>query len=272
MSKEISGIPVGSGEPTIIMGVINIAPETFYEKSKVEDPQEAVARAKSMIKGGAQIIDLGAMSTAPGVEPISPEEEKNRLLPVLREMIKQIDVPISVDTQRASVAETALGLGAQIINDVSGLKSDEEMASVVASENCPVILMAAGEEPGDAQDIGEVKTVLRESLEICNREEVNLDKVLIDPGVGFGKNVNCDLQIIRNLGELKNLGHPICIGLSRKSFIGEVLNLDNPKSRLWGSLGATAVAIMNGADLIRTHDPRETTQLVRIIESINEGF
>lgn len=267
-NSKFSCIPIGGKAPVIIMGVLNIAPETFYKESSVKNPQEAADRAEKMIEDGADIIDLGAMSTAPEVKPISSEEEKQRLLPALDMVRKKIDAPISIDTQRASVAKAALDSGAQIINDVSGFKSDSKMARVAAEYGAPAILMASKKEPGDAKKIGEVKEVLQQSLDICSDEGLNLEKIVIDPGIGFGKGTKWDLHILRNLSGLKELDQPICVGVSRKSFIGEILNLENPADRLWGSLGATAIAVMNGANMIRTHDPRETLHAVRIVEEI----
>ncbi|KXA99156.1 hypothetical protein AKJ42_03640 [candidate division MSBL1 archaeon SCGC-AAA261C02] len=268
VKRKFSGIPLGDEAPAVITGVINIAPETFYKESSVQNPQKAADRAEKMIEEGADIIDLGAMSTAPGVEPISLEEEKQRLLPVLEKVSERIDAPISIDTQRAEVAKIALESGGQMINDVSGFKYDSRMPSVVTDFDCPAVLMAAKQEPGDARKIEEVKQVLQESLDICDREGVDLEKIVIDPGIGFGKGVKWDLHILKNLHELKKLNHPVCVGISRKSFIGEVLDLKDPADRLWGSLGATAIAVMNGADMIRTHDPKETIHVVRVVEAI----
>lgn len=254
------------------MGVINLAPESFYEGSIVKTPKKSVSRALKMSDAGAKIIDLGAMSTAPGVKPISEKVEKKRLLPALEAVLDGVDVPISVDTYRAEVARAALEKGAQIVNDVSGLKADPELAQVVSDYNCSAILMAAKRRPGDVQTIQEIRQALQKSLEICKRHKINLKKISIDPGIGFGKGAKFDLRILANLKKLSTFGPPICVGISRKSFIGKVLGLKDPADRLSGSLAATSIAVLNGAKIIRTHDPQETIHAVRITEAIqSEG-
>lgn len=271
---EFAGIPL---ENRIIMGILNLSSETFYQGSFVEGVEDAVARAERMVEEGAQIVDLGGMSTGPGVEPISVEEEKGLLLPPLKEIRREIQVPISVDTQRAEVAEEALKTGADMINDVSGFKADSDMPEVVSAFDCPAILMAnrisgrirtAEKGRRDIQTMKEIKEGLRESLRICEDHEISLSKVSLDPGIGFGRGKDWDLKVIAQLDDLSEFGRPICVGVSRKSFIGQVLDLDDPADRLVGSLGATAVAVMRGADIIRTHDPLETRQLVRMMEAI----
>lgn len=221
-----------------------------------------------MLEEGAKIIDLGAMSTAPGVKPISEPKERERLLPVLDAVLEEIEAPISVDTYRSEVARAVLERGAQIVNDVSGFKADPKMAQVVSDFNCSAILMASNQEPGDVRTIQEIRGALEESLKICNNHEVSLGKVSIDPGIGFGKGAKWDLHILASLKKLSTLGPPICVGISRKSFIGEVLDLEDPADRLSGSLAATTMAVLNGAKIIRTHDPKETLHAVRIAEAI----
>lgn len=263
---ELGGIEVGDGHPVAIIGVLNLSPESFYGGSVVRGPAQAVRQAKRMLRQGASIIDVGAMSTAPNVKPISIGLEEERLLPVIKALVKGIDAPISVDTQRAAVAEAALEAGARIINDVSGLKSDPKMANAVADFKCSVILMAARKRPGDARKIGEVCSVLQDSLQICKRHSIDMRRVIIDPGIGFGKGAGWDVHILVNLRKLKDLGRPICVAVSRKAFIGKILRLQNPTDRLIGSLAATAIAVRNGADVVRTHDVQETAQVVRVAE------
>lgn len=268
---ELAGTKVGEGAPVLVVGAINLSPESFYPGSFARGPSQALRAAKRMLDEGAGMIDVGAMSTAPGVKPISQELEKRRLIPVVKALARGIDAPISVDTQRAAVAKEALETGASTVNDVSGLKADSAMAEVLADFGCSVVLMAAKRKPGDARDIREVNKVLRESLGICKRHGVDLRKVVVDPGIGFGKPVRCDLGILANLGQLQKLGRPVCVAVSRKRFIGEVLGLPSPADRLWGSLAATAIAVLNGADVIRTHDPKQTLQAVRVAEAIREA-
>lgn len=268
---QLAGLPVGGDSPVAIIGVINLAPETFYKGSLVRVLEEAAKRAEEMVREGADIIDLGAMSTAPGVEPIPAGEERKRLLPVLEVVEKLTDVPISVDTQRAEIARAALDTGAQIINDVSGFKADPEMAGVVSDFGCSAILMATKQKPGDARSIEEVQRTLRGSLEICERYGIDLEKIVIDPGIGFGKGAEWDLHILANLRKVIDLGRPVCVAVSRKSFIGRTLGLEKPADRLWGSLSATAIAVLNGASVVRTHDPKETLHAVRIAEAIRRA-
>lgn len=265
---RLSSIHVNRDSPSVIMGVVNVAPETFYKGSMAKTPEEAAGRAMEMVREGADVIDLGAMSTAPGVEPISVREEKERLSPVVKEVRKRVDVPISIDTQRASVAEASLESGGDIINDVSGLKADPKMVQVISKFDCSVIIMAANRRPGDAWTIREISRALRESLKLCESHGVDPEKIFIDPGLGFGKGSRWDLHILARLGELASLGPPICIGPSRKHFIGQVLGLDDPADRLWGSISAAVIAILNGAKIVRTHDPRETSHAIRMAEAI----
>jgi len=265
---ELGGIKVGDGRPVAIIGVLNLSPESFYDGSVIRGSSQALRQARRMLSDGADIIDVGAMSTAPNVKPISMSSEKKRLLPVIKALVKEINAPISADTQRAAVAEAALEAGAKIINDVSGLKADPKMAGVVADARCSAILMAAKEKPGDAKRIGDVRAALQESLRICRRHGIDARKIVIDPGIGFGKGAEWDLHILANLQRLAVLRRPICVAVSRKAFIGKILGLPNPNDRLLGSLAATAIAVQNGAAVVRTHDPKETAQVVRVAEAI----
>lgn len=277
MSERFAGIDL---EHKVIMGILNLSSETFYKGSLVENSDEATSRAQRMVENGAEIIDIGAMSTGPGVEPISPEEEKEILLPTLEAVRGITEVSISVDTQRAEVAQKALEKGADIINDISGLKADDEMPQVIADHECSLIVMAnrirgrirtAEKGRRDIESMEEVMESLEDSLRICKNHDIDPDEVSIDPGIGFGRDAEGDLKILSNLEELTSMNRPICLGVSRKSFIGKTLDIGDPSKRLAGSLGATAIGVMKGADIIRTHDPEETTQFVRMIESINKA-
>ena len=274
--KSFAGLSL---DRKIVMGVINLSPETFYRGSFAENIEEAGRRAEKMVEDGAQIIDLGGMSTGPGVKPIPAEREKKRVLPAVKTVNERVEVPISVDTQRSEVAEESLKAGADIINDVSGLKADEKMAETVANHGADAILMAnrvsgrirtAEKEAKDIENMEEIKKALKKSLEICRKHGIEREKIAVDPAIGFGKGYDWDLRVLARLEELEELGQPICIAVSRKSFIGHVLDIEDPSDRLIGSLGAAAVAVMKGADIVRTHDPKETAQLVRMIESIKK--
>jgi len=268
---DLAGVRVGGGSHVVIVGVLNTSPDSFYAGSVVRSPAEAVKRARRMLDEGADIIDVGAMSTAPGVKPVPVGLERRRLLPIVEALVEKLDSPISIDTQRAEIARAALKAGAHIINDVSGLKADSEMARVLADFGCSAVLMAARRKPGDVQTIEEIKHELGKSLRMCERHDIDLKKIVIDPGIGFGKGAEWDLYILANLGRLAALGRPICVAVSRKSFIGKVLDLPDPAGRLWGSLAATAIAVLNGADVIRTHDPKETLHAVRLGESVRSA-
>lgn len=277
MNQKFAGISLENG---IIMGVINLSPETFHEGSLAESPEEAGTRAEKMVNEGADMIDLGGMSTGPGVEPIPKEREKEFLIPALKTVRDKIRAPISVDTQRAGVAKASLEAGANIINDISGFKADEKMPKVVADYECSAILMA-NQIPGrirtaekgkrDIESMKDIKKALRDSLQICKDHEIDLAEIAVDPAIGFGRDQDWDLKVIAKLDSLSGLNQPICIGVSRKSFTGKVLGLEETSQRLSGSLGATAVAVMKGADIIRTHDPKETSQLVHMIKAIQKA-
>jgi dihydropteroate synthase len=268
---ELGGIKVGDHHPVAIVGAMNLSPDSFYAGSVVKGPTEAVKRARCMLDEGADIIDVGAMSTAPGVKPIPLDLERRRLMPIVEALVKKLDSPISVDTQRAEIARAALKAGVHIINDVSGLKADPGMVRVLADFGCSAVLMAARRKPGDVRTIEGIKRELEESLRMCERHDIDLKKIAIDPGIGFGKGAEWDLHILANLKGLAALGRPICVAVSRKSFIGKVLDLPDPADRLWGSLAATAIAVLNGADVIRTHDPGETMHAVRLAESVRSA-
>jgi dihydropteroate synthase len=267
-SADLAGIKVGDDIPAVVVGAINLSPNSFYAESYVKTPEGALRKALEMIEGGAGIIDIGAMSTAPRTKPISERTERQRLIRTVKFLCKEIDAPISVDTQRASIAEEAISAGAQVVNDVSGLKADERMAGIISRLGCSAIIMACKNKPGDAKTIEEVIGALKESLKICEREKIDLQKIVIDPGIGFGKGTKWDLHILSNLEKLSILKRPIYVAVSRKTFIGEVLGLKNPADRLFGSLGATIVALLKGARIIRTHDPKETLQAIRVAEAI----
>lgn len=268
---EIANIPVGDDYDVVIVGVINVSPESFYKGSIVKSKKEIEEKALEMVEEGAKILDIGAVSTAPGIPPISLEEEKKRMLFAMKALRDIIDVPISADTFRADVANIALREGAEIINDVSGLKADKKMAKIISEYDASVIVMAAEKRPGDVGKILKIKDALRQSLQIAKSSGISEEKIAVDPGIGFGKKVTEDLHILRNLNRLRSLCRPILVGVSRKSFIGKILNLNDPKERLIGSLAATAIAVYNGAHLIRTHDVRETLQVVKIAESIRRN-
>lgn len=264
---EIAGIMIGDLCPTKIMGVINLSGESFY-KGSVASGEEVVERASIMIEEGADIIDVGARSTAPGVRQISVQDERERLIPALKGVL-ELGVPISVDTQYSEIAEVALDMGAWIINDVSGLKTDPRMADVISDFNVPVILMASKVKPGDCLTFPEIVESLIDSIALA--EGKGISKIIIDPGIGRWvkeKTYEYNLDIISGIERLKVLGKPILVAISRKSFIGDILGVQEPCDRLAGTLACTAIAVYKGAHMVRTHDIKETRDLIRTAMAI----
>ncbi len=291
ITAELGSVKVGDGKPVAVMGAVNLGGESFYQGSIATTPADAAQRAARMVREGAAIIDIGGMGTGPRAAPISPAEEQRRLVPAVRSVARAVDVPISADTQRADVAEAAIDAGAVIINDISGLKADPRMAEVLAKQGCSAIVMSARKGPGDVYNVADINRALKSSLKVCRDHGLPARKVVVDPGIGFwparlallGPRANAevkgrgyslatqlDLRILAKLKEIR-VGRPICISASRKSFLGSVLKLTNPEDRLQGSLATAAIAVVNGAHVIRSHDPLETTQAVRIAEEVRDS-
>ena len=280
---EISELDIDAGsfhlalsKRTYIMGVLNVTPDSFSERGKFFDGTRAIGHAHSMIRDGADIIDVGGESTRPGASSVDVEDELARVIPVIKEVARQRKVPISIDTRKSEVAEEAIKAGASIINDVSGLRHDTKMASVAARHDVALIVMHMKGTPHDMQInptykdlIKEILESLKESIMAAKKAGLKEKRLIVDPGIGFGKTVGHNLEILNRLAEFKILGRPICIGLSRKAFIGKVLGLDDPADRLSGTLGASAVAITKGANILRVHDVREALQVARIADSIS---
>ncbi len=260
---------------TRIMGVLNVTPDSFSDGGKYFDKRKAVLRAVRMAGEGAGIIDVGGESTRPGARDISAREEISRVIPVIEILSRKLDIPISIDTRKAEVARLAIEAGAKIINDVSGLKYDPDMAKVAAKSGAELIVMHMKGSPRDMQSspryknlISEIKSALGESIEIALTAGVDKNKIIIDPGIGFGKTTSHNLEILNRLGEFKALGAPICIGVSRKSFIGKILGLDKTESRFAGTIAACVAAIMKGADILRVHDVKEIVEAAAITDRI----
>ncbi|UCE17857.1 MAG: dihydropteroate synthase [Gemmatimonadota bacterium] len=262
------------GARTFIMGVLNVTPDSFSNGGRFQGLARAVDRAAKMVEEGADIIDVGGESTRPGSDAIPPEQELYRTLPVVEKLVKELHVPISVDTYRSQVAEKLLEAGAHMVNDISGLDFDPDMAHVVSRYEVPVIVMHIRGRPKDMQLnpeyddlISDVYTSLKRCVTNALQAGVHKDKIVIDPGIGFGKTVEHNLEIFKRLREFSSMGYPILIGASRKSFIGKIL--DAPvDDRLEGSLAAVAVAIMNGANILRVHDVKPTVRAARLVDAI----
>jgi dihydropteroate synthase len=262
------------GRYTLIMGILNVTPDSFSDGGLFAKVEAAVEHAENMVAQGADIIDVGGESSRPGADTVSVEAEKARVLPVIERLVGTVEVPISIDTYKSSVARDALSIGACIVNDITALRGDPDMASVVAEAGAPVILMHMKGTPKDMQFdphydslISEITSFLRTRIQAAVDAGIPQNQIIIDPGIGFGKKVEHNLEIIRRLREFKSLGKPILIGTSRKSFIGKVLGLSTD-DRLEGTAASIAVAIANGADIVRVHDVKEAARVVRMTDAI----
>jgi len=277
-SKFFNSIEIGDDFPTVIMGVLNLSPESFYKGSVYEDPDALQEATRRMIENGAKMLDLGARSTAPWSKKISIKEEIDRIIPAMEIVCNIIpkDIILTIDTQYAEVAEKALeishGYGRNaMINDVSCLKTDANLEDLVITEDIPIILMASKKIPGDLCTIEEIIEEFTLTINRLKSNDYNENKIILDPGIGHWiekKTHLYDLKIISNLNRLKNLNKPMLVAISRKSFIGTTLNLPEPEKRLNGSLSATAIAIFNGAHIVRTHDVN--SQLLEIVKMAEE--
>lgn len=267
------------GERTLVMGVLNVTPDSFSDGGKHFALRSAVEAALSMQRAGADILDIGAESTRPGSLGVSAAEELARLLPVLEALRGKLKIPISVDTQKSSVAEIALGAGAEILNDVSGLKSDPQLAAVAAHHGAPLILMHMRGTPRSMQKqpfardvMRDVLSGLRSSVALARRHSVPRSQIALDPGIGFGKSFEQNYELLARLPEIAKLGFPLLAGVSRKGFLGATLaeagNPAPPDQRLWGTAAAVAASILGGAHIVRVHDVAEMAQVARVSDAV----
>jgi len=259
---------------TLIMGILNLTPDSFSDGGQFSDKNQATDYALKMIDDGADMIDIGGESTRPGAEPVSLDEELKRTIPIIKSIRQRSDCLISIDTYKSSVAEVALDVGADLVNDISGLTFDEKMIDIVVDRKVPVILMHMKGTPRSMQVDPNYDNVIEEICEFFRRKVKSaknsgiLDNMIIlDPGIGFGKRLEDNFEIIRELKQICAMGYPILLGPSRKSFIGASLNLP-VEERLEGTLASITAGIMNGANIIRVHDVKETLRAVKIIEKI----
>jgi dihydropteroate synthase len=262
-------------EKPLIMGIVNVTPDSFYAASRVEK-DKLIDFAARMVKEGVDIIDIGGESTRPGSDRISEEEELNRVVPAVEIVRKNFDVVISVDTYKAKVAEEALKNGAEMVNDVSALRFDPAMMDVLKTYKPAVVLMHMKGEPKTMQENPYYEDVVKEILyffkeRIEKLQQIGLeDKVIIDPGIGFGKRLVDNLEIIRRMSEFNSLKKPLLVGASRKSFIGQVLGNLPPEERLYGTLAVTAYCVLNGVDIVRVHDVKENLHVIKLIRAISK--
>ncbi|MDP2276671.1 MAG: dihydropteroate synthase, partial [Nitrospirota bacterium] len=260
---------------TYLMGILNVTPDSFSDGGQYFDRALAIKRAHEMVEEGADIIDIGGESTRPGSEPVPLEEEISRTIPVIEALAKNIKVPISIDTYKAEVAKMALDAGASIVNDISGLRFDPEMPRVVSQYKVPVVIMHIKGMPKNMQVnpqyealITEIMDYFRESIRFAMKSGIAEDKIIIDPGIGFGKTFDHNLEIIKNLHEFTFLEKPLLVGPSRKAFIGKVLDDAPASERLEGTAAVVAISILNGANIIRVHDVREMKRVALVADAV----
>ena len=263
-----------SFDKTVVMGVLNVTPDSFSDGGLFVDVESAVTHAKQMVSKGAGIIDVGGESTKPGSEPVSADAELARVAPVIKRLVAELEVPISIDTMKPLVARECLELGVHLVNDVTGLR-DAKMAEVAASFNSPVVIMHMQGEPKTMQENPSYTDVVSDVLgffreRIKKAEDAGVKDIVIDPGIGFGKTTSHNLQLLKRLSEFKELGKPILVGPSRKSFIGNISNLP-VSERLEGTLAAVSIAVLNGANLVRVHDVLQCKRAVEIAEAIRDA-
>lgn len=275
---EIGGRIFNLKEKLLIMGVLNLTPDSFYNGSRYTLPESAVKKAEEMLKAGADLLDIGGESSRPGSEAVSEDEEIKRVVPVVEKIYREFSPLISIDTTKSAVAKAALDAGAVLVNDISALRFDSKMAATVAAAGVPVILMHMQGSPKNMQENPEYEDVVIEIIDFF-KERINRaresgipeEKIIIDPGIGFGKTLEHNLQIINYLFSFKVLGRPILCGHSRKSFIGKILDLPQPADRLEGSSAVAAAAVKAGANILRVHDVPETARVVRTIQALMKG-
>lgn len=257
------------GQRTYVMGVVNVAPDSFSGDG-LRSVDDAVAQARRFVAEGADIIDVGGESTRPDFTPISIEEELERVLPVIERLVNELPAPVSIDTYKSAVARDAVAAGVRMINDVWGLKRDPEIAQVAADSGIPLVITQNQRDASFHHFFPELVADLERSLQLALKAGVEWSNIIVDPGVGFGKTVEQNLEIVRRLSELKSLGRPILLGTSRKSFIGLVLDLPVDQ-RLEGTAASIAIGIANGADMVRVHDIGQMVRVVRMSDAIIRG-
>ena len=274
------------GARTFVMGILNVTPDSFSDGGKFFDPQRAIDHALAMEQAGADLLDIGGESTRPGSGGIPAEEELQRVLPVLEALRGRLKIPISIDTQKASVAEAALAAGAELINDISGLKNDSRIVEVAVRHRVPLILMHMRGEPRTMQKkpfardvLKDVAASLRAAAQRARRAGVPKNQIVLDPGIGFGKSFRQNYEILARLPELSRLGFPLLVGTSRKQFLGATLaplfaGLARdvqplpPSERIWGTTAAVTASVLGGAHIVRVHDVAEMAQVARVADCL----
>lgn len=263
------------GERTLVMGVLNVTPDSFSDGGLYLDAEEAVARALAMERAGADILDIGGESTRPGSKGISAKEELRRILPVLEKLRGHIKIPISVDTSKAEVAEAAADAGAEILNDVTALRADPRLTEIARRRKLPIILMHMRGEPRSMQKkpfarnvMRDVTTGLRRAVATARRAGISKSQIVLDPGIGFGKSGTQNYQLLQKLPEFARMGFPLLVGTSRKGFLGKALGGVPENQRVWGTAATVAASILGGAHIVRVHDVAEMVQVARVADAI----
>ena len=256
---------------TLIMGVLNVTPDSFYDGGRFFELDKAMGQAERLVAEGADILDIGGESSRPGSDPVSAEEELERVAPVIEGLASKLNVPISIDTYRPATAARCLDIGATMVNDITGLR-DPAMREIVARHDVPAVIMHMQGEPKTMQQSPVYDDVVADVKDFLSRrardaQAAGVRQVIVDPGIGFGKTVAHNMELLRRLEEFKDLPYPLLIGVSRKSTIGKITGAD-PDERLPGTLAATAIAVLHGADIVRVHDVKECKQAVRMAEAI----
>ena len=278
ISLHTSRREIAIGERTLIMGVINVTPDSFSDDGLYESPEKAIEEGIRMAEEGADILDIGGESSRPGSEPVTLEEELKRVIPVVRGLYAKLSLPISVDTMKAQVAREVLNEGAEIINDVSSMNNDPAMAKTISDYGAAIVLMHMRGTPKVMQkgDLsyrlvpGDMIGFLKERIETAQSAGINQNRIIVDPGIGFGKTPTDNMRLIRYLEDFKMLGMPILVGVSRKSFIGHITG-GLPQERVEGTAAAVTAAILNGAHIIRVHDVRFMKKVVMMADAISRA-
>lgn len=275
MNLKIREHDFGWGKRTYLMGILNVTPDSFSDGGEFNNIESALSQARSMLEHGVDIVDIGGQSTRPGAKEIPIQEELDRVIPIIKALRQASSVPISIDTTRANVASTAIAAGADIVNDISGATSDAEMLSTVARLQVPIILMHMRGTPQTMQQMTEYEDLIGEIYRFFESQiakaiaiGIQCDRIIIDPGIGFAKNQQQNIELLKRIKEFCNLEVPILIGTSRKSFIGHLLNKNSPKDRVWGTAATCCAAIANGADILRVHDVAEMSDVIKVADAI----
>ncbi|MCE5312605.1 MAG: dihydropteroate synthase [Nitrospiraceae bacterium] len=278
MLNRVAALLKNSHKKTVIMGVINVTPDSFSDGGLCVDKYSALDRAMRMADEGADVIDIGGESTRPGSAPVELKEELRRTIPAIEAISRKVQIPISIDTYKAEVARQAINAGACIINDISGLRFDPAMKNVAASSKAYLIIMHIKGSPRDMQAdphydalVPEITDYLRHGISMAAEAGVDENKIMLDPGIGFGKTLDHNLEILNRLDEFRQIGRPLVAGVSRKSFIGKLLDNAPAGQRIEGTAAAVAVSIMKGADVVRVHDVKEMAKIARVVDAIKNS-